>query len=350
MGRDWMFRWLVVGLLSTLVASAGCFNESAEEVTFDEGDLLLEDELSAAAGGTLLVDAKAATKPALLSGLSEPAVHSLEKRVTQTLSQSSPDGLETSRAQLAADFDVRVEARGGGDFSYRVTYRRIAYSHTLPGEVLSYDSTVRDAVVPSSLGHLSELARSGFSFQTTGGGMALELTEVPATVYGGDLKGAPASEFIADEIGMILLGRGEGGIATAPAPQTRRVKLPVPMDVNTRYSVKSTGQDTITLDMLASVTSGSEAIQVKLVGGSAAVKLGGGHSFGEMTVDGISGVPRHADWNRYIEISLKTDSGERIEQRKHEVVTIRTAGEAELPLGERGALSAPAVQAVQPSR
>mgnify|MGYP000894406335 CR=1 FL=1 len=43
-------------------------------------------------------------------------------------------------------------------------------------------------------------------------------------------------------------------------------------------------------------------------------------------------------------------SGERIEQRKHEVVTIRTAGEAELPLGERGALSAPAVQAVQPSR
>ncbi|MDC0176408.1 hypothetical protein OAJ60_05695 [Planctomycetaceae bacterium] len=348
MGRHWMLRSLLVALLSTLVAAAGCFNESSEEVTFDEGDLLLEEELSAADGESVLVDAKGAAKPALLSRLSEPAVHSLEKRVAQTLSQSSPDGLETSRAQLASEFDVRVEALGGGDFSYRVSYRRIVYSHTLPGETLSYDSTVRDAVVPPSLEHLRELASSGFSFQTTGGGVAFELTEVPATVYGGDLKGAAAAEFIADEIGMVLLGRGEGTIATAPAPQTRRVQLPVPMDINTRYSVKSTGQDTITLDMLASVTSSAEATQVTLVGGSASVKLGGGHSFGEMTVDAISGVPRHADWNRYIEISLKTDSGERIEQRKHEVVTIRATGETELL--KAASLSAPDVKPVQPSR
>ena len=350
MGKHWMLRLFQVAVLSTLVAAAGCFNESSEQVTFDEGDLLLEEELAAGDGETSLVDAKGSLKPALLAGLSEPTVHSLEKQVAQTLSQSSPDGLETSRAQLTAEFDVRVEARGGGDFSYRVSYRRIVYSHTLPGEALSYDSTVRDAVVPSSLEHLEELARSGFSFQTTGGGVALELTEVPATVYGGDLKGTPASEFIADEIGMVLLGRGEGAIATAPAPQTRRVQLPVPMDINTRYSVKSTGQDTITLDMLASVTSGAGATQVKLVGGSASVKLGGGHSFGEMTVDAISGVPRHADWNRYLEISLKTDSGERIEQRKHEVVTIRTAGETELPAHQGASLSVPAVKAVQPSR
>ncbi len=348
MGSHLKLRLSWVALLSTLVATTGCFTESSEEVTFDEGDLLLEQELSESDGETLLDEPAGVSKPALLPGLSEPAVHSLEKRVVQTLSQSSPDGLETSRAQLNAEFDVRVEARGGGDFSYRVSYRRIVYSHTLPGESVAFDSTARKADLPPSLEHLRELAGSGFSFQTTGGGLALELTEVPATVYGGDLKGVAASEFIADEIGMVLLGRGAGGSATAPAPHARRVESPVPMDINTRYSVKSTGQGTLTLDMLASVTAGAGATQVKLVGGSASVKLGGGHSFGELTVDAISGVPRHADWNRYIEISLKTDGGERIEQRKHEVATIRPAGEPELSPGK--ATAVPVAKPLPPGR
>ena len=351
MGRQLMLcRWSLSLLLSLSLLSAGCFTEQSDPVTFDEEDLLLEDELTTGSGATSSVATTGPQSSALLPGLSEPTVHSLVKRVTQTLSQSSADGLETSQAQLAAWFDVRVELIGGGDSSYRVSYHRITYSHKLPGESLSYDSSSRTTAPPISLGHLADLSRSGFAFRTTGGGTALELTEVPATVYGGDLKGPAAAEFIADQIGLVLLGRGPGQAPTAPAPRTRHIETPVPMDFSTRYSIKGTGQGTITLDMLGSVSSRPETTRVQLVGGAASVKLGGGHAFGEMTVDLASGVPLRADWNRYIEISLKTDLDERIEQRKHEVITIRAADAAAGPTSTISPSVAPSTAApLQPA-
>jgi len=121
------------------------------------------------------------------------------------------------------------------------------------------------------------------------------------------------------------------------------------MTVNTRYSIKSTGQGTVTLDMLGSVSSQPQATQVQLAGGSASVKLGGGHAFGEMTIDTSSGVTTRADWNRYIEISLLTEGSERIDQRKHEVVTIRAAGTAVEPPPIAGGLVQPATAPVQPA-
>lgn len=331
-----MMRCCSWSLLLSCFLSAGCFTESSDQVSFDEGDLLLEEELSTGEGGDSSLPTTSSQPSTLLGGVSEPVVHSLVKRVTQTLSQSSPDGLETSQAQLAAWFDVQVEMIGGGDSSYQVTFHRISYSHKLPGESLSYDSSDRSTAPPPTLGHLSDLSRSGFAFRTTGGGRSLELTEVPATVFGGDLKGRAASEFISDQIGLVLLGQGSGQTPTAPLPQTRQIESPVPMEFSTRYSIKGTGQGVITLDMLGSVSSPAGTTRVQLVGGAATVKLGGGHAFGEMTIDMASGVPQKADWNRYIEISLRTESDERIEQRKHEVVTIRTVRADEgspLPIG-----------------
>ena len=149
----------------------------------------------------------------------------------------------------------------------------------------------------------------------------------PHAARRGDREGSAASEFISDQIGVVVLGRGEGESRVAPLPRTRHISSPVPMDFSTRYSIKGTGQGTVTLDMLGSVSSVPGTTQVQLVGGAATVKLGGGHAFGEMTIDSNNGVPVRADWNRYIEISLRTESDERIEQRKHEVVTIRTVVE-----------------------
>jgi hypothetical protein len=93
--------------------------------------------------------------------------------------------------------------------------------------------------------------------------------------------------------------------------------------MSTRYSVKGTAEGSITLDMLGSVSSASSPTRIQLAGGSVSVQLGGGHAFGEMTIDTSSGVPVRADWNCYIEISMRTESGDRIDQRKHEVMTIR---------------------------
>ena len=350
MVKQWAVRHCCSCLALLMILTSGCFTESSDQVTFDEEDLLLEGELAAVGGQGPSVGQQNSESSPILTGLSEPAVHALVKRVTQTLSQSSTDGLETSTAELSCWFEVRVDPLGRGDSSYRVTYQRISYSHKLPGESLRYDTSDESVLVPPTLLHLQALARSGFAFRTTGGGTSLELTEVPATVFDGDLKGAAAAEFVSDQIGMILLGRGAGGVPTAPAAQTRRIASPVPMDVNTRYSIKATGQGTITLDMLGSVSPQPEATLVQLVGGSASVKLGGGHAFGDLTIDTSSGVTTRGDWNRYIEISLRTEADERIDQRKHEVVTIRAAvASLEPPATIAPGLGQPAAAPVQPS-
>lgn len=345
---QWTFRLSVMSLTASLLWTTGCFSESSEQVTFDEEDVILDGDLTTM-GGLNSSSGAATSEPAqLLSGLSEPAVHSLVKRVTQTLTQSSPDGLETSQAQLSSWFEVRVEPLGEGDSSYRVTYQRISYSHTLPGESLRYDTSESSSRVPPTLVHLQALSRSGFAFCTRGGGTSIELTEVPASVFDGDLKGAAAAEFVSDQIGLLLLGKGAGGATAAPVAQTRHIESPVPMNVSTRYSIKATGQGTVTLDMLGSVSSQPEATRVQLAGGSASVKLGGGHAFGELTVDTSSGVTTRADWNRYIEISLRTETAERIEQRKHEMVTIRVAGSAAEPPPIAAGLGQPAAAPAQP--
>jgi hypothetical protein len=321
-------RTLWTVLLCSSVILAGCFGEGTDEVTFDEEDVLLSDGLTSVdVEGGSAVDRGPASEQ-ILSGLTEPKRHSLVKRVTQTLSQSSPDGLETSEAELQSWFDVVATKTGDGETSYRVTYQRIQYSHKLPGESLTYDSAEPEVNVPGTLIHLSDLSRRGFSFRTTGGGTSMELVDVPSTVYSGELTGTGASDFVSDQIGMVLLGVASGRQSTAPSPRIRHVATPVPLDMSTRYSVKGTAEGSITLDMLGSVMSASSPTRIQLAGVSVSVQLGGGHAFGEMTIDTSSSVPVRADWNCYIEISMRTESGDRIDQRKHEMMMIRAAKSA----------------------
>ena len=318
-------RTLWTVLLCSSVILAGCFGEGTEEVTFDEDDVLLSDGLTSVDVEVGLAGDRGPASDQILSGLTEPKRHTLVKRVTQTLSQSSPDGLETSQAELQSWFDVLATKTVDGETSYRVTYQRIRYSHTLPGETLLYDTAEPGTDVPGTLIHLSDLSRRGFSFRTTGGGTSMELVDVPSTAYSGELTGTGASDFVSDQIGLVLLGVASGQQATAPSPRTRHVTTPVSLDMSTRYSVKGTAEGSITLDMLGSVSSASGPTRIQLAGGSVSVQLGGGHAFGEMTIDTSSGVPVRADWNCYIEISMRTESGDRIDQRKHEMMTIRAA-------------------------
>ena len=329
MAKQPVSRMVWATLLWSLLVVGGCYSESSDQVTFDENDLLLEDELLAPVGEVTGSVPQGAESTDSHDGRNSQSTHSLVKRVSQSLSQSSLDGIETSQAQLTAWFDVLVEPAGGGDWSYRVLYRRLTYSEKVAGENQSYDSNDETAAVPASLVTLSEMVRSGFTFRTTGGGSALELTTVPSTLFSGDRKGAAAAEFIYDRIGLVLLARSAGSPPTAPALWTRKVDSPVPMEFSTRFSIKGSGQGTVTLDMLGSVAARQSTTEVTLVGGTAAVSLKGGYAFGDMTVDASNGVPRRADWNKYLDISMRaTPSGDRIEQQKHEVVTIREAGAA----------------------
>ena len=178
--------------------------------------------------------------------------------------------------------------------------------------------------MPAALSNLSELTRSGFTFRTRGDRTGLELVIVPSTLFSGDRKGTAAAEFIYDRIGLVLLGRSAESLPTAPVMRTRRLVSPIPMEFSTRFAVKASGSGTITLDVFGSVATSQPATAVKLVGGTAAVSLKGGYAFGDMTVDEHNCVPRRADWNRYVDSSwVKTGAGDRIEQQKHEVVTIR---------------------------
>ena len=309
-------------LVWSLLWIGGCYNESSDQLTFDENDLLLDEDMASQIGE--IPDSGSPGSSFVQDGPNSKSKHPLVKRVTQTLSQLTPDGIETSQAQMSAWFDVLVESTGDGDLSYRVVYRRITYSEKVPGDSQSYDSNDETAAVPTALANLSELVGSGFTFRTTGNRTGLELVTVPATLFSGDRKGVAAAEFIYDRIGLVLLGRSADSLPIAPAMRNRQIVSPVPMEFSTRFAVKASGQGTITLDVFGSVATRQSPTEVKLAGGSAAVSLKGGYAFGDMTVDENNCVPRRADWNRYVDISLvRAGTGDRIEQQKHEVVTIR---------------------------
>ena len=324
MAKQRVARSVCAGLVWSLLWIGGCYNESSDQLTFDENDLLLDEDMASQIGEIPDSDPGSPGSSFVQDGPNSNSKHPLVKRVTQTLSQLTPDGIETSQAQMSAWFDVLVESTGDGDLSYRVVYRRITYSEKVPGDSQSYDSNDETAAVPTALANLSELVGSGFTFRTTGNRTGLELVTVPATLFSGDRKGTAAAEFIYDRIGLVLLGRSSDSLPIAPAMRNRQIASPVPMEFSTRFAVKASGQGTITLDVFGSVATRQSPTEVKLAGGSAAVSLKGGYAFGDMTVDAHNCVPRRADWNRYVDISLvRTGTGDRIEQQKHEVVTIR---------------------------
>ena len=315
------------GLVCSLLWVGGCYSESSDELTFDENDLLLDEEMSSQVGEIPDSEQVGAGSSFGQDGSKSSSKHPLVKRVTQTLSQLTPDGIETSQAQMSAWFDVSVEAAGDGDLSYRVVYRRITYSEKVPGDSQAYDSSDETVAAPAALASLSDLVGAGFTFRTTGNRRGLELVTVPATLFSGDRKGTAAAEFIYDRIGLVLLGRSADSLPMAPAMRNRRIESPVPMELSTRFAIKASGQGTITLDVFGSVATRQSTTDVRLAGGTAAVSLKGGYAFGDMTVHAYNCVPRRADWNRYVDISLvKTATGDRIEQQKHEVVTIREIG------------------------
>ena len=317
-------RLICASVVCSLVGIGGCYSESSDELTFDESDLLLDEEMSSEVGKVQESGRPSSGSPLGEDRSESGSKHALVKRVTQTLSQLTPDGIETSQAQMAAWFDVSVETMSDGELSYGVVYRRVTYSEKLPGGSQSYDSNDDTAAVPAAFANLSELTRSGFTFRTRGDRTGLELVIVPSTLFSGDRKGTAAAEFIYDRIGLVLLGRSAESLPTAPVMRTRRIVSPIPMEFSTRFAVKASGSGTITLDVFGSVATSQPTTDIKLVGGTAAVSLKGGYAFGDMTVDEHNCVPRRADWNRYVDISLvKTRSGDRIAQQQHEVVTIR---------------------------
>ncbi|MFP6768614.1 MAG: hypothetical protein VB859_10615, partial [Planctomycetaceae bacterium] len=213
----------------------------------------------------------------------------------------------------------------------RVAYRKMKYWHSLPGERVVFESSDETSKAPAAVRPYQELIDSGFVFRMNADGQVLELIEVPKSLFRGSLRGAAAAEFVWDRVGLVALARSANNELAAPPLQIRRVEFPVPMEVSTRYTIKESGGGTVSLDLLGAVATGRPATTVTLVGRTVNVTLRGGHAFGEIVIDTTSGLPRRAHWNRYVELSLESLTGSRIEQRKHEVVTIRSLETALIP-------------------
>ena len=315
--------------------SVGCFSETTSSVGFDEGELLLDDDWGAEVEDAELDAGEGAGFVG--TGSTNPvigATYSFVKKLTQTLAQSSANGMDTSQSQLDVWYDITVEGVQGPDRTCRVTYRKMKYWHSLPGERVVFDSSDVTSKAPAAVRPYLELIDSGFVFRMNAVGQVSELVEVPESLFRGSLRGTAAAEFVWDRIGLVALARSSSKELVAPPLQIRRVALPVPMEISTRYTIKQSGGGIVSLDLLGAVATGRPATTVTLVGKTVNVTLKGGHAFGELVIDTASGLPRRAHWNRYIELGLESLTGNRIEQRKHEVVTILGLETAPVPGAE----------------
>ena len=132
----------------------------------------------------------------MATGSTNPVIgtsYSFAKKLTQTLAQSSANGMDTSQSQLDVWYDITIEGVQGPDRICRVAYRKMKYWHSLPGERVVFESSDETSKAPAAVRPYQELIDSGFVFRMNADGQVLELIEVPKSLFRGSLRGAAAA-------------------------------------------------------------------------------------------------------------------------------------------------------------
>lgn len=333
------FRLRVLsGLVVLLVSNGGgCDFGQSEDLTYEEDIAEMEASLEATAEEKLTPvpsdgdsSPQASVSPQAGDGLVGKMV-SLKKTVEQTLEQSSIDGLTTSQSRLEEWFDVTITSNTSEERVFRVRYRGLRYSHEVPGEFVTFDSRSPGKSIPAIVSPLVSLSKTGFSFHTDSAGVVTKVSGLPS----GLMRTVPDAEmslgFVQDRIGFqsLDLRPAAGGSRDGLWMQNRSVTQPLAMTINKRFTKKTQDAETLSLEILGTMSAKHNTQRIQLAGGSAQVSLKGGHALGHVVMDRLTGLPRSAKWDRYLDVRVECPGGEEFEQRKHEVVTITQNVEGE---------------------
>lgn len=333
-------RVLLLGLCCVLVT--GCGDAGDEAGAPDLPDWLTEDDSPTEfeESTETTPTAPALNRAALQLTLQPGDRFPMRKVVEQELKQASLSGTpQISRSRLELLLAISVEDVQPDHTQMRVTYDRVHYSHEVAGELVEYDSNNPPAQIPQSVMTYHGMLKDGFSFvlgadhqisRVIGFREFIErcLQHVPENQRQRvmlDIEASSGEKGIADFVDNTigLLPADVDKVLGDTWNKDRHVGKPVPMQIQTTYTLKDLSNG------LATVSIGGEITPSTSLGQSASnenvrITVKGGHSHGQCIVFLDSGLPKESRVERTVDMTVQMAGGLEFEQQKHTITTVET--------------------------
>ncbi|QGQ25126.1 hypothetical protein F1728_21620 [Gimesia benthica] len=280
------------------------------------------------------------------------------KTVEQTLSQASAAGVVQSKSKLELILALTVEElQEDGRKRLRVQYSGVKYSHDIAGEKVSFDSNRSSGPAPPEVQAYQGLVQNGFSFWIGPDNKIIELVGFDQFMQR-CLQNTPVSQretvlakisetsgddgvanFIDDSIGLLpynINKEHQGGAVRVGESwtKTRRLTQPIPMVLKTEYTLRELNENIARINIAGDIAASKISSPINQHGKSVQLFIRGGKSFGSCLLDRQTGLPLESRIERFLETTVKLESGKQFEQQKQIVTTIRAfPHQEERPLG-----------------
>lgn len=365
--------WAEVLLISCCAALAGC-GCSTEDEEPPAGEVIDVSRQDASEEVAKNKKKKKASKPAKKRTVQKPPTERLAlklevgqtfplvKTVEQTLTQELPTGPATSTSRLELQLSLSVESKSDdGKKLLRVTYDRVKYAHSLPGEEVSYDSARGQAPVPAAVLAYTGLINNSFSFWLGADNQLIELVgyerfleqclrHVPPARRGAmtaALADGTQSERIAtlidESIGLLPYGvddtQEKAAINVGESWTRKRTETrPVAMRLETEYTLSEIDERLAQIDVKGRIKPASgvlpdvQQVSAQKAPGDVSIAVKNGYTSGYCHVARKTGMPVASRVERHLDMLVQMPDGTTFPQHKSIVTTIESrSSAAELP-------------------
>jgi hypothetical protein len=264
----------------------------------------------------------------------------LKKTVEQTLTQNTVSGNPgKNEARLELMFGITVEAVEADRTRLSVRYDRVRYTHHIAGEQVEYDSTYPPNPVPLHVRAYHDMIGDGFSFWLGKDNQIAEvvgfsefvdrcLRNIPPEQRTGVMLGIEAgsgetgfANFIDHSIGLLPVGKKQ-----TPGDsweRTNSIQRPVPMHINTTYTLQSLSPDFAVVDIRESITPSTAVAAIDDTSGVRITVLGG-ESAGSCTIFRDTGLPRQSKVERTVNMQVLMSGSISFNQTKKIVTSVES--------------------------
>lgn len=331
-------------MLFWLIVIPGCDWWSEEEISLDNdfSELILNADESH--------EKKSLESEILELNLNVGDRFPLLKTVKQTLSQSSPNGLNTSTSELTLLLTINVEEIRNGDKRMGVRYLSVRYTHDVAGEKLVYDSDSPESQISESVQMYHGLVNNGFSFWIGADNQIKGLVgfndflrrcvqKVPLEqrqstwmkLYETSSENGLAN-FVDDSIGLLPYSADEQNKTTVIEVgqswiKKRQFTRPSPMYLTTTYTLKTLSDKVAEIDVFGQVIPSATFGPTGQPNEDIKLTIISGHCYGDYTIDRETGLPITSRMERHVNMKVEIANGLKFDQRKSIVTTIRAVSE-----------------------
>lgn len=322
-----MHRWLTVVLLAGLAGCGLGGNPEPAEPT-------LPDWVSQNPPATSEPRSQLALH--LRAGDRFPLKKTIEKEVTQEMPGGQP---QVHRLRIELTLGMTVDEVRDGQTRFRVRYDRVRYTHSMPEEIVEYDSANPPRDLPLSIRAWHAMVGDGFAFwvgrdnQIAGVEGFQEFVQRCLAVIPPERRDEVllsiesssgengVSDFVDNAIG--LLPYGEIKAPGETWERTRHIGRPVPMVLDNVYTLKELDDHRAVVQIAGQITPSTTLMETSRAD-TARVRMTvrSGSSWGTCTLFRDTGLPQQSRVEHEILMTVQMTGGRSFDQRVRGVTTI----------------------------